>query len=168
MKKQNTYNLKQLSLFMLVAFSLFWSCQNDAPSSPLTKVEVPLPTTVEGVAEKWLNDYYGNQFAEAKRLSTDKTKEMIDTISALILSETIAFTISDIKCNAVQDSAECSYQFKEEDFESTEFLTLIRSNGQWMVDLGLEDDDELMEGELERMFEMSEETLEKILQQQQR
>jgi len=165
MQRQTTYNLKQLSLFMLVAFSLFWSCQNEATTSQKEEEEVPLPNTVEGVAEKWLNDYYGDQFAEAKRLSTDKTKEMIDTISALVLSETIAFTISDIKCNAVQDSAECSYQFQEEDFRSEEYLTLLKQNGQWLVDLGLEDDDELMEGELERMFEMSEEALEKILQQ---
>ncbi|MEL6922560.1 MAG: hypothetical protein AAFO94_00815 [Bacteroidota bacterium] len=159
---QNTYYQKQCSIYLLVAFSFFGACQNDTESAQQQAVvsSTSLPNTVEAVAEKWLMDYNNNRFAEAKKLSTPVTVQMIDTISTLLAtleSDTpIAFRIANLRCDQKGDSARCDYLFVEPDFEMPDSILLVRQQEQWLVNMPYIEGDDISDEEKLRLFNQDE------------
>ncbi|HEB62761.1 MAG TPA: hypothetical protein ENI82_06385 [Bacteroidetes bacterium] len=148
-----------------VFFILFFSCAN----SPQEKEkEKEIPNTPETVALSWLEHYYNNRFEEAKLLSTAKTKIMIDTIKELVFTdaeeeEIGTFKIADLICSTKKDSSFCKFLYQEGDLEMEDELLLISIQGQWLVDDELRSNDDILEEDVEKIFEEFENVLEEEL-----
>ena len=143
---------KNLVLVFLSVIVL--SCQNESDQQPKEK---PLPNTPPTVANQWLQDYYNNHFAEAKKLSSKKTQVMIDTISAIVGAigeEAISFRITDLVCDEFAiDSATCHFLYHELGLDVPDTISLIKINDQWLVDMELVSGDESLDESLEKFFE---------------
>ena len=121
--------------------------------------------TVEATAQQWVEAYYNSEFEKAKELSTQITKNMIDTVASELIEEEeiMAFSILQMDCTVQGDSAICSYLYRD-DFENVEEkIQLIRLKNTWYVDEPLADD-ALSEEEMEQIFNDYEELLKEELQ----
>lgn len=124
--------------------------------------------SVEETAQQWVELFYNSEFNKAKLLSTQITKNLIDTIAMELLDEEeiIAFQIIDMKCVVKGDSAICSYLYKE-DLEGSEAfeekIHLINTENQWLVDEPLTGEP-LTDEEMEQIFEEYEEMLKEEIQ----
>ena len=115
------------------------------------------PNTPEEVARKWQEYMDENQFEEARTLSTEGAKEIVDMIEMIFtdegnsddwISETV---FVEMKCREQQDTAICTCLIKEEDELIQDSFLLVKVAGQWLVDIAEED---LEEGPgIERMIE---------------
>jgi len=123
--------------------------------------------TPKDVAKFWLENYYKNNFEAAKSYSTTPTQEMIDTIRATIftdLDDVLDFKIKNISCKETGDKATCEYIYIEGGDKIPENIRLIKQSGQWLVDVQLLDEDELLEDEdVENMFKEFEQSLDQQL-----
>ncbi len=119
------------------------------------------------VARFWLENYYKNNFEAAKSYSTTPTQEMIDTIKASIftdLDDVLDFKIKSIRCKQVGDEATCDYIYQEGGDKIPENITLLKVGGQWLVDVKLLDEDELLiDEDVEDIFNEFEQSLDKQL-----
>ena len=121
--------------------------------------------SVEESAQQWVESYYNSEFEKAKLLSTEITKNMIDTVAIELIDEgeIIAFKITQMNCSVKGDSAVCSYLYKDEFEDFEEKIHLIRKENNWLVDEPLADE-ALTDDEMKQIFEEYEELLKEQLQ----
>ena len=149
---------------LLPIIILFFFCLSCTSDKKLDRIEnKPLV-----VAKHWLeNYYYKNNYEEAKIYSTQRTADMIDTIKTMIFPEMgkteIDFKIKKINCKETNDRAECSCVYVDTGEEFEEILVLAKQDGQWLVDMELLNDDELLDEDIDAMTKEFEESLEKLL-----
>ena len=127
------------------------------------------PNTPEEVARKWQEYMDKNQFAEARKLSTEGAKEIVDMIEMIFsdegsgedwVSETV---FVEMKCREQKDTAICTCLIKEEDELIQDSFLLVKAAGQWLVDIAEED---LEEGPgMEKMLEELEQIMGDTLQE---
>lgn len=124
--------------------------------------------SVEQTAQRWVEFYYNSEFDKAKLLSTQNTKNLIDTIALELLEEeeVIAFEIIQMTCSVSGDSAVCSYLYKDDIGEIEEKVHLIQKNKRWLVDESLAGET-LTDEEMEQIFDEYEEMLIEELQNKQ-
>lgn len=122
--------------------------------------------SVEETAQRWVEFYYNSEFEKAKPLSTQITKNMMDTVAMELIGEEeiLAFKITEMNCLVVGDSAVCSYFYKDRIEAVEEKVHLIRKEKKWLVDEPLADD-VLTEQEMEDFFEDYKELLKEEMQQ---
>ncbi len=127
-----------------------------------------------GVARTWLeNYYYHNDYDLAKSYSTAQTAAMIDTIKAMIFPdqenmEKVIFEIKNVQCRQKKGAkkANCTCKYIEGGEPFTEELHLVKENGQWLVDVVMETDNELLQDdEIEKMSDDFGKSLDKLLDQ---
>ena len=121
--------------------------------------------TVEETAQQWVQFYYNSEFEKAKFLSTQVTKNMIDSIALELLEEeeVIAFEIVQMSCTVNGDSAICSFIYKDHIGEVEEKIHLLQKNNKWLVDESLSGEP-LTNEEMEQIFDEYEEMLKEDLQ----
>ena len=116
--------------------------------------------TVEETAQRWVEYYYNSEFDKAKLLSTQITKNLIDTIAIELLEEDdiIDFKIIQMNCEVNGDSAVCTYIYKDDIGEVEEQVHLIKLKNKWLVDEPLSGET-LTDEEMEQIFMEYEEML---------
>ena len=121
--------------------------------------------SVEETAQRWVELYYNSEFEKAKALSTEITKNMIDTVASELLDEEeiIAFKIVELNCSVNGDSAICSYLYKEENDAFEETIHLVFRQKKWLVDEPLAGET-LTDEEMEEIFDEYEELLKEEIQ----
>lgn len=124
--------------------------------------------TPKDVARVWLENYYNNDFEEAKAYSTNATQAMIDTIRTTIftdLEDVLDFKIKSVACKEVGETATCDYVYQEGQDKIPEKIDLKKVDGQWLVDMKLLNEEEILnDSEVEDMFKEFEQSLDKELQ----
>jgi predicted small lipoprotein YifL len=89
-------------------------------------------TGPESVAEKFLNHLNKKEYAEAKKLGTKATQDMIAFLESFPSEEPAKeIKIEDMKCEAEADKAICTY--KEDGKEAT--INLLKEGEEWKVDM---------------------------------
>lgn len=120
------------SLFLLFfGFLIFTipSCQNDPP----------LPKEPTAVVQQWQEWINKNNFAKAKRLSTNNAREWIDWISQVLeegsITEETTSVFRKIDCEIDKRAATCFCQIEEmgEVFADTFFL--LKEKDQWLINI---------------------------------
>jgi len=85
----------------------------------------------EAVAEKYLNHIAKQEWAEAKKLGTENTQQLVDMLASFGgKSEIKEVKIEGMKCDVKGDSALCNYKSNNE----ADKLNLIKKDGKWLVD----------------------------------
>ena len=137
--------------FVLLVISTMMSCRKSL--------------SVEETAQHWVEFYYNSEFDSAKSLSTQITKNMIDTVALELTDEgeIMAFKITQMNCSVKGDSAVCFYRYKDEIEEFEEKIHLIRMENKWLIDEPLADE-ALTDEEMEQIFEEYEELLKEEMQ----
>ena len=106
-----------------------FSCQNDPP----------LPKQPAAVVEQWQEWINKNNFAQAKRLSTENAREWIDWINEVLkegnITEETTSDFRNIDCKVDNNNATCFCQIEElgEIFADTFFL--IKEKDQWLINI---------------------------------
>jgi hypothetical protein len=121
LKNQIMKNLLKLAVvaIMIVAFNACGS-KSDTP---------------EAVAEKFLNHLNKKEYADAKKLGTEQTGQMIDMMESFGAAggnaEKKDVKIENMKCTTTDDKSACTYtaEGKEEKIE------LVKKDGKWLVDM---------------------------------
>lgn len=112
----------------------------------------------EGVAEKFLQHLNKKEYAEAKKLGTEATQQMISFLESFPSDEPVEdMKIEDMKCTEDGATATCAY--KENGKEAS--INLVKEGEVWLVDMpkespstDMEDMDvEMEEGEEEVVVE---------------
>lgn len=91
--------------------------------------------TPEAVAETFLNHLNKKEYAKAKELGTEGTKEYIATLESFESfggdQEKKEVKIENMKCTTNEDKANCTYlgDGKEEKID------LVKTDGKWLVDM---------------------------------
>lgn len=119
------------SLSALVIAALFMvSCNKNSPKD---------------VADKWLTSFYHMDYEEAKKVSTDETKGIVNTFQELTRSladsskqemKKIQVKIKDVKEDG--DKAVVTYTTSEEDTKEQK-IDLIKKDGKWLVQFSKND-----------------------------
>jgi hypothetical protein len=132
--------------FMLLVISTLIGCRKNL--------------SVEQTAQQWVEYYYNSEFDKAKNLSTQVTKNMIDTVALELMDEgeIMAFKILEMNCSVEGDSAACFYVYKDEQEEFEEKIHLIKKDKKWLVDEPLAGET-LSNEEMEQIFDEYEEFL---------
>ena len=121
--------------------------------------------TVMETAQQWVEFYYKSDFEKAKMLSTQITKNMIDTVAGELIDEgeIMTFEIVHMNCLVRGDSAVCSYTYKDELDTVEEKINLIRIENKWLVDEPLVGE-ALTNDEVDMIFDDYEDLLKEELQ----
>lgn len=117
-------------LFIMLSTLVFVGCSSDAQT--------------EKSAKMFLENYYGQDFKEAKKYASQKTVAEIDDIlnssdislEPLADSERPIIEIKDILING--DTAYCRFILSKESEDASamsETLVLVQENGQWRAEL---------------------------------
>ena len=89
----------------------------------------------EAVAEKFLNHLNKKEYAEAKKLGTEQTGQMIDmmeSFSSIGGAETKKEAkIESLKCETKDDKSACTYTSDGKE----EKVDLVKKDGKWLVDM---------------------------------
>ncbi len=109
---------------------LLWNCGPDAPPPPEDPEEVL--KTYQGHVDK-------NQWEAAKQLSTDKGRQWLEELSAIIASEQPDSTLFhteflSVNCSGEGDTLLCQCVLQDQYERYTSDYHLIRTQGQWLVD----------------------------------
>ncbi|MEZ4994875.1 MAG: hypothetical protein R2824_30940 [Saprospiraceae bacterium] len=118
-------------------------------------VQDTFPSTPEGVVRLYQSYIDSNLFAQAQRLSTPRSAALHEMMAAIVAdtpsdSSLIHTQFLTLNCVLQQDTAVCNCLLKDEYEEYASEYILIKSNGQWLVDLPDEEGDfELFEQETE-------------------
>ena len=89
----------------------------------------------EAVAEKFLNHLNKKEYAEAKKLGTEQTAQMIDMMESFSSmggeEDQKEVKVENMKCDSKEDKSTCTYTSdgKEEKIE------LVKQDGKWLVDM---------------------------------
>jgi len=92
--------------------------------------------TPEYIAERFLNYLEKGEYDKAKQISTESTKELLETLKGIVGmfgedEDVEPRKITDIRCVVDRNIARCSYMAEDEEEE----LDLIKEDGKWLVDL---------------------------------
>jgi len=110
------------SAIIVVAFALI-SCNSGSPKD---------------VANTWLTDFYHMNYDDAKKVSTDDTKKMLDMFQQFTAMmpdsqkqqmKKVTITVKDVK--ETGDKAVATYTSSDAPKDQT--LNLVKVNGKWMV-----------------------------------
>lgn len=86
----------------------------------------------EPVAEKFLEHMNKREFAEAKKLGTEATGQMLDFLASFPAEEPVEpIVVTDMKCEVVEDKATCTYKANDKE----ENINLVKVEGAWKVDM---------------------------------
>lgn len=146
-----------LLLFVIILF--LGACQN--PTNNKLPKDV-LPNTPEEVAKVWVEAFYNDDFDKAVVLGTKTTQMMIDSVKKEMEPNAplIAFKIFNMSCNTQQDSALCTYVYEEELDQYEEYVSLLKVDGQWLVDESWD------ASSAEQEFDMIREEVEKLIREE--
>ena len=93
--------------------------------------------TPEAIAEKYLNHLNKKEYAEAKKLGTEATGQMIDMMESFAGADKKAevknVKIENIKCETTEDKSSCTYT--EDGKPANAPITLVKKDGNWLVDM---------------------------------
>ena len=147
--------------FLLLIIVTFCTCQNSGAPTP--KQKILLPNTPTEVAQQWVEAFYKDDFSKAAILGTDLTRMMIDSVKKEMQANVpfIPFKISGMACEQKGDSAICTYIYQEEEDTFDEYVSLVKQNGQWLVNESWDNS-----SELELDFNMTREELEKLMEEE--
>ncbi len=146
-------------LIITFSFIVFLSaCQNNP-----TPEEPSLPNIPKEVAQEWVEAFYSDDFSKAVVLGTETTRMMIDSVKKemQVNAISIPFKISEMNCEIVLDSALCTYVYLEEGERYDEYVTLLKLNGQWLVNESWENTEEI-----EQDFEKLKEEMKKMMEEE--
>jgi hypothetical protein len=100
--------------------------------------------TPEAVAEKFLNHLNKKEYAKAKELGTDQTKEYLATLESFDSfggdQAKKEVKIENMKCTTTDDKANCTYLGDGKE----ETIDLVKKDGKWLVDMKKEANDTTM------------------------
>lgn len=86
----------------------------------------------DAVAEKFLQHLNKKEYAEAKKLGTEATQQMIGFLESFPSDEPVEeLKIEDMKCTEEADKATCNY--KENGKDAT--INLVKQGDAWLVDM---------------------------------
>ena len=101
--------------------------------------EEPLPNTPEEVVRQYQAWYDANDYARAKRLSTENEARRLDQLEGMLQglapdSTLLRTEFVDVQCRALDNTAFC-YCLLEDQYERYQTLFFLRrENGQWLVE----------------------------------
>ncbi len=128
---QNEKNMKKLLSVVIVAIIIV------AVSACGNKKNSP-----EAVAETFLGHLNKKEYAEAKKLGTENTKQMLDMMESVgsmgAKAEAKDVKIENLKCTTEADKAKCTYKAEGKD----ETIDLVKQDGNWLVDMKKEGGDQ--------------------------
>jgi len=85
----------------------------------------------EAIAEKYLKHVAKQEWAEAKKLGTESTQQMIDMLASFGGEGTGAdVKIEDMKCTVDGETAVCTFKSNGE----ADKLDMVKVDGKWLVD----------------------------------
>jgi hypothetical protein len=93
--------------------------------------------TPEAVAEKFLGHLNKKEYAEAKKMGTENTKQMLDMMESFSgaagakTTEAKDVKIENLKCDTQAEKSKCTYT--AEGKEQT--IDLVKQDGNWLVDM---------------------------------
>lgn len=88
--------------------------------------------TPEQVAEKFLEYWEYGKYEEAKKLGTESTHEILESLKAFgELDDPEPRDISNIECEIEGELAKCTYLADDEKGE----IYLVKEEGKWLVDM---------------------------------
>lgn len=97
--------------------------------------------TPEAVAEKFLNHLNKKEYAEAKKMGTEQTGQMIDmmeSFSSMGAEDTKKeVKIENMKCTTTEDKSNCTYTSDGKEDK----IDLVKKDGKWLVDMKKEGGD---------------------------
>lgn len=148
-----------LRYLLSLGFLVFFACSTGAPQ----------PMNPEKVARKWQESMDKNQFDQARALSTENAKEIVNMIERLIevdqgeedwLVETV---FKEMTCQENKDNAICRCLIEEDGEVFQDSFILVKVEGKWLVDIAEED---LKEGPgIEQMIKELEGIMDEALEQ---
>jgi hypothetical protein len=97
---------------------------------------VVLPNTPELVVKAYEKSVANNDFGLARRLSTGKSLEYVNTLDSLYRIDPEGArknNILEIKCHEKNEKADCDCVIEEADGKSAFKHLLIKQSGQWLV-----------------------------------
>ena len=119
--------MKKTLYFLSILFVavIFASCNKNTP---------------EAVAKEWLNDYYHLEYDDAKKLSTEETKAMLNDTQGFSNSladsvkqnaKKVSITIKEVKIDG--DKATVKFVASNEPDHEQPALKLVKQNEKWLV-----------------------------------
>ncbi|MEI6124259.1 MAG: hypothetical protein WCQ95_11605 [Bacteroidota bacterium] len=91
--------------------------------------------TPEAVAEKFLGHLNKKEYAEAKKMGTENTKQMLDMMESFAgmdkKAEAKEVKIENLKCDTQADKSKCTYTAEGKN----ETIDLVKQDGNWLVDM---------------------------------
>lgn len=87
--------------------------------------------TPEAVAEKYLNHIAKQEWAEAKKLGTENTQQLVDMLASFGgNAEVKDVKIEEMKCEVTGEAAVCNFKSNGE----ADKLDMVKKDGKWLVD----------------------------------
>ena len=87
--------------------------------------------TPEAVAEKYLNHIAKQEWAEAKKLGTENTQQLVDMLASFGgNAEVKDVKIEEMKCEVNGEAAVCNFKSNGE----ADKLDMVKKDGKWLVD----------------------------------
>ncbi len=122
-----------LPVLILLLFFAALGCKNQ-PS-----LDEDLPNSPEEVIRQYQAWVDSNRFDQAKYLSTPREKKRLDELAKIIADDLMDATIlnsvfHDIRCQTIGDTARCLCEIEDQYEKYTIEYTLVRVNGQWLID----------------------------------
>lgn len=152
-------NIFLVAAFTILIVGLFSACGGNVNSgADLASTEaVPdtLPNTPEELVRLYQSYIDSNLFLQAQRLSTPRSAALHEMMAAIVAdtpsdSSLIHTQFLSMDCVVEQDTAVCNCLLKDEYEEYASEYILVKTDGQWLVDLPDEESDfELFEQEME-------------------
>ncbi len=130
----------RLPIWFLLPFVLVHACKCNKTGNP--PAATILPNTPTEVLAKWQEAQDGKDFNLARALSTERARKFIDNYDRLMNDPEMSdasvpkTVFQNLNCRMKNDScAVCSF-FTEEDGERLyDSLFILKTRGQWLVDL---------------------------------
>jgi hypothetical protein len=115
----------------------------------------------ESVAEKFLQHLNKKEYAEAKKLGTEATQQMISFLESFPSDEPVEeLKIEDMKCTEEGEKATCTY--KENGKDAT--INLVKEGEAWLVDMPKESPSEDVIEDVEVEDVEGEEVVEEVVE----
>ena len=85
----------------------------------------------EAIAEKYLNHIAKQEWAEAKKLGTENTQQLVDMLASFGgNAEVKEVKIEEMKCEVNGEAAVCNFKSNGE----ADKLDMVKKDGKWLVD----------------------------------
>jgi hypothetical protein len=85
----------------------------------------------EAVAEKYLQHIAKQEWADAKKLGTENTAQLVDMLASFGgAAEVKEVKIEEMKCEVTEETAVCNFKSNGE----ADKLDMVKKDGKWLVD----------------------------------